>query len=178
MVQSNQINPKSIAIFPPCLLSYLFSHCRTVQFNDFCAAGSIANLTTLFGQVNISRAKVSSTLEFPNMYNKTDVLTLLGVLTTALTTSTPILKSQPYIFNPNYPFQIEVVAFKYATTTTVLGTTTTTVLTPSNGSMYWPPEGFFIYFLNLFLMYSFEICVTYFLVNLKKFNKSAFNSYY
>lgn len=47
------------------------------------------------------------------------------------------LAKNPYKFNEQYPFGVIIDAFYYCLVTG----TDVEVLTPSNGSLYWPPEG-------------------------------------
>lgn len=130
--QLNQNNP---VVVPPCLQHYLYTQCAAVDHMNFCFNGSVANTTTLLGQISVPYVPPGSgqKVNFPNMYDKNTVLQLQALVMTAGEFALG-LGVQPYIFNALYPFQIQYINFEYYNGSGVL-------LTPSNGSMYYPPQG-------------------------------------
>lgn len=131
LVQQNQLNFTNPIIFPPCLLQYLNDGCSSVDLLDFCNNGSIANQTTLTGTFTIPKVTTGQ-LPFPDVYDKTSVQQLQGVITNAFASLG--FGVQPYKFIPNYPYQVLIIGYDYLNAS---GNS----LTPTNGSVYYPPQG-------------------------------------
>lgn len=114
MYQQAQTNASNIALFPPCLLSYLSNACPKVNLQNYCQNGSIASVATLTAQASIYKVinGPSQKFLFPNMYNKTSVNQLQGAIS-------GIIQGffaggvEPWIFNAHYPFQIQILDYVY-----------------------------------------------------------------
>ena len=101
---------QAATVVPPCLLHYLNtpSACSGVNLTDMCELWSLAEQSTMTGRITLPAGNFTSsgaTLTFPNMYDKADVLGMMGAITGVLSTF-PGFSEQPYIFNPGYPFQV------------------------------------------------------------------------
>lgn len=122
-------------ITPPCLLNYINSPttCPGVDLTDLCQLNSVADQTTMTGVISLPAGTFpQAALSFPNMYEKTDVISFMGVVTSTLA-AFPGFAEQPYIFNSGYPFQVTVIGFEYYDGGTLL--------TPTDGTMFYPPQG-------------------------------------
>mmetsp|Transcript_7954 Transcript_7954/g.13202 ORF Transcript_7954/g.13202 Transcript_7954/m.13202 type:complete len:507 (-) Transcript_7954:231-1751(-) len=124
------VDPK---FFPPCLLQYLKDSCPQVALTEFCTNGSIATTSTVLGSVVIPRvdSQAPGVYEFPNVYNKTSVLTLMGIISQVLVTYG--FGGSPYNFVKDTPFQVQITDYIYYNGTVAL--------TPTGGQMYSSPYG-------------------------------------
>lgn len=100
-------------IFPPCLLKYLKDACPPVDLQLYCTNGSIANTVIITGVLFMPKQPVPPPLKsFPNMYDKTSVLTLQGVLSAGLA-SVPGFTLWPFLFNAKSPLMIQMMDYTY-----------------------------------------------------------------
>lgn len=140
MYQQAQTNASNVAIFPPCLLSYLTNKCPTVNLQDYCQNGSIASTATLTASTTIPRVVngVGQRFLFPNMYNKTSVNQLQGAISAVfqLVFGGSV---EPWIFNAQYPFQVQILDYVYMYQNNTPITPTNPATGKPTGVPYFPP---------------------------------------
>jgi len=134
MYQQAQTNASDVAIFPPCLLSYLTNICG-LDMTDYCMNGSIASVATVVATTTITKTinGLNQMFLFPDMYNKTSINQLQGAISGIMEGFFPPGAVQPFIFNAYYPFQVQILSYVYMY---LNGTTITTI-----GEPYYPFGG-------------------------------------
>lgn len=75
-----------------------------------CTSGAITTQTVIRGYIVLPR----SVARFINVYDKANLITAQGVITTVLASANAAFKKQPYNLNPTYPFQVSIVGYSYS----------------------------------------------------------------
>jgi hypothetical protein len=124
MFQQNPVSALSgtadPTIFPPCMVRYFQrGNCGAtgnVDMQNYCINGSIASTTVFTGTLFMPKFPVPPpVLPFPNIYDKTSVMQLMGAITGALSQPTyfPGFTAWPYLFNVKSPLQVQIVDYTY-----------------------------------------------------------------
>eukprot|EP00981_Chlorochromonas_danica_P000196 scaffold50_cov162-Ochromonas_danica.AAC.14 len=120
IVIGNQMNSSALVVLPPCLHNFLAAQCPAISMSKPCTTGAITTQSVIRGYIILPR----SAGRFINVYDKANLVTAQGVISTVLTTFNAALKKQPYNINPTYPFQVSIVGYSYSNDTHVLTPTT------------------------------------------------------
>lgn len=143
IIEQTPTSPNNTVLLPPCVARYLNATCPQVSLSDsFCTNGTNSNTSILSGFVTIN----SAAPVLPNMYNKSSVLYLQGVIAEAVQT-----------YNTAVTFQIvtalnvEISNFVYRDASGAQLTTTDGINAPGWTDYYGAASGTFYF--NLVQVY-------------------------
>lgn len=113
MITQNPVSSNAIVVFPPCLLRFLeINYQNTISPSLYCDKYSNGNMTIFEFNLNIT-STVTTTLPPVDVYNTLSILTLNGVILTALENVIGA-NSLPYeTINPKQPLQVQIINYLY-----------------------------------------------------------------